>query len=147
MLPSRLAIPGNMTLRAWFWWTTVVFWMAAIYLASSIPSVATLFEPVFDFTAKKLAHIAEYAVLTFLLFNALRNHIVLRARAALTAALIATLYAFTDEWHQTFVPGRLGTLYDVGIDALGAIAVSVRLSKSVRDPANPGGKLIPLETK
>ncbi|HEY8449741.1 MAG TPA: VanZ family protein [Bacillota bacterium] len=39
----------------------------------------------------------------------------------LTAWLLATLYAATDEWHQRFVPGRTGSLTDVGIDAVGAL--------------------------
>jgi VanZ family protein len=34
---------------------------------------------------------------------------------------MAVLYAITDEFHQTFTPGRNASITDVGIDAVGAI--------------------------
>jgi VanZ family protein len=36
--------------------------------------------------------------------------------------VIAVLYAVTDEVHQTFVDGRLGTPRDVAIDLVGVLA-------------------------
>ena len=102
-------------------WLAVILWMGAIFTVSDMPSIATPFEAVYDFTFKKLAHVTEYGILTGLLFSALRIHIRHRGRALLTAALVAVLYACSDEWHQTFVPGREGTLRDVAIDALGAV--------------------------
>ena len=42
------------------------------------------------------------------------------------AWVITVAYALTDEFHQSFVPGRGARLIDVGIDALGAaIALSL----------------------
>jgi VanZ like family len=41
----------------------------------------------------------------------------------LRAMLIAVLYACSDEWHQTLVPGRAGTVRDVVIDSLGIAGV------------------------
>ncbi len=38
------------------------------------------------------------------------------------AILFAILYALTDEWHQTYVLGRFGSLWDVGIDGIGSMA-------------------------
>ena len=108
-------------------WLSVIMWMGAIFVVSDIPSIATRLEPVYDFTFKKLAHVTVYAVLTVLLFSALRLHIRHKGHALVTATLLAILYAFSDEWHQTFVPGREGTLRDVGIDALGAIGMSMWL--------------------
>lgn len=35
------------------------------------------------------------------------------------------LYACSDEWHQTFVPGRSGKLADVGEDAIGFVSAAV----------------------
>ena len=51
---------------------------------------------------RKTAHFTEYAVL------------------GLTAQLISTGYASTDEIHQMFVPGREGKVFDVMIDSCGA---------------------------
>ena len=121
-----------------------MLWMGAIFVVSSIPSVATPFEPFFDFSIKKICHIAEYWILTALLFKALRVHIPLKGRAVFTAALITTLYACSDEWHQTFVPGREGTLRDVGIDALGVLAASLAVVKTSKDisPRRHGGRRV-----
>ena len=43
-----------------------------------------------------------------------------RKKAVLTAQLISTGYASTDEIHQMFVPGREGKVFDVMIDSCGA---------------------------
>ena len=49
------------------------------------------------------------------------------------AVLAALAYAFTDESHQTFVIGRSGNFFDVGIDSLGIlVGVLVILSFSWR---------------
>jgi len=40
----------------------------------------------------------------------------------LLSAGLAVAYALSDEYHQTFVPGRNGNLFDVMIDGVGACA-------------------------
>ncbi len=62
----------------------------------------------------KLAHVGEYAVLGGLIQWALG------ARRAGLAWLMAIVYAVTDEFHQSFVPGRTPRVTDVLIDAAGA---------------------------
>ena len=44
---------------------------------------------------------------------------------------LGSLYAISDEVHQSFVPGRLGSPVDVAIDAIG-VAAGVVLWQSVR---------------
>ena len=66
---------------------------------------------------RKAAHLCEYALLAGLVWLLLRSYGV---RRGWLAVLIAALYAVTDEVHQAFVPGRLGTPVDVAIDAVGA---------------------------
>ncbi len=100
-------------------WLAVVLWMGVIFALSATPSLASPFEPVYDFILRKLAHVTIYAVLTTLLFRAFRLHMARATYAWLLAMLVAGLYACSDEWHQTFVPGREGSLRDVGIDTLG----------------------------
>jgi VanZ family protein len=110
-------------------WLLVVCWMGLIFALSATPSLASPFEPIYDFILRKLAHVTVYAVLTFLVHGALRQHMVRPTHTWLLALLIATLYACSDEWHQTFVPGREGTGRDVVIDSvgiLGAWALSSR---------------------
>jgi VanZ family protein len=101
--------------------------MGLIFALSSIPSIDTRLEPTYDFTVKKFAHVTVYGILTLFLFKALQMHIKQKGYAILTAALVAVLYAFSDEWHQTFVPGREGTLRDVAFDAIGAVGMSIWL--------------------
>ncbi len=102
-------------------WFVVVLWMGVIFALSAVPSLASPFEPVYDFILRKLAHVTIYAVLTILLFRAFRMHVGRLSYAWLLAGLVAILYASSDEWHQTFVPGREGSLRDVGINALGIV--------------------------
>ena len=109
-------------------WLAVVLWMGVIFTLSAIPSLESPLQPSLDFTMRKLAHMTVYAVLTAVVFRALRIHTTRKARALLIAALVAILYAFSDEWHQTFVPGRQGSLRDVGLDTLGIAGVSIWLS-------------------
>jgi len=69
---------------------------------------------------RKAAHMAEYFILFLLFFR-----LILTAkpfRTSLVSSLLFTIgYAATDEFHQIFIPGRVGTIFDVGIDSLGAI--------------------------
>lgn len=104
-------------------WGPVAAWCALIFAFSSVPHLRTPLS--FDFPLRKLAHMAEYAVLFALLRRALAAEgLSPRAAAALSFPL-AVAYAVTDELHQSFVPGRAGALSDVGIDAVGALVAWV----------------------
>lgn len=99
-------------------WGPALLWMGLIFLLSSrTPGQLPNFGP-FDLFVKKGAHAAGYAVLAMLLWRALKSS----RRPFWWALLGAAVYAFSDEWHQTFVPGRRGSLVDVLIDSLGALA-------------------------
>jgi VanZ family protein len=111
-------------------WMAVVFWMGVIFAFSATPSLASPFEPVYDFILRKLAHLAVYTVLTVLLVRAFRLHVARPTYAWLLAMLVAALYACSDEWHQTVVPGREGTVRDVMIDSLGVVGVWVLASRT-----------------
>ncbi len=75
---------------------------------------------------RKCAHLAEYAVLAWLFWRAVRKPVKQDTRPwswplAGGAILFVALYAASDEWHQTFVPNREGCLRDVLIDTTGAV--------------------------
>ena len=78
------------------------------------------FAEIVDKPIRKLAHMAEYAVLGALLVGAVVPGSELKKKYQFRAWLIATAYACTDEIHQLLVPGRYGSVIDVGIDAIGA---------------------------
>lgn len=121
-------------------WIAVLVWMGGIFVLSSIPSLHSPFGHFYDFMLRKLAHISVYAGLTVLLFLALQQHTDGTRRVWLLAVLVAGVYALTDEWHQTIVPGRQGTLRDVGIDMLG-VAAGYALTKAGRHVNSTNGSL------
>ncbi len=73
------------------------------------------------YIVRKSAHVLIYAVLGFFLMGALSLYNGRWYNHYLISAIIGTLYAASDEWHQTFIPERLGSIKDVGIDFLGLI--------------------------
>jgi VanZ family protein len=74
-----------------------------------------------DAVLKKLGHMIEYGILALLIWWALHAHAVSVERRGLLAAFaVAVIYAASDEWHQTFVPGRNGNVYDWTVDLAGA---------------------------
>ncbi len=72
-----------------------------------------------NYPIRKLAHFSEYLILALLWLNALRLSKV--KKKYLITVIICVLYAMTDEFHQTFTPGRVGHYLDVLIDSSGSI--------------------------
>ena len=66
----------------------------------------------------KSGHIVGYALLAVLYWRAFEFH----PNKSWLAWLLALLYAMTDEFHQSFVPGRHPSLFDVLVyDNVGAL--------------------------
>lgn len=76
-----------------------------------------------EFFIRKGAHVSIFAVLTFLSIQTLLALKWRRASAITGGAIVALLYAISDEWHQTFVVNRTGQAIDVGIDSVGIVIV------------------------
>ena len=70
---------------------------------------------------RKAAHFIEYLILGALLSETLRHRLRAHLPSAALALGIGILFALSDEFHQTFVPGRVGHLQDVMIDSSGAL--------------------------
>lgn len=94
--------------------------MAVIFGLSSLPGDAV---PGTGYSS--LGHFVLYAVLGALYYGALAPRIG-PGRAALAAIALASLYGATDEFHQSFVPGRFPDVADWVVDTAGA-AMSVGL--------------------
>jgi len=87
--------------------------MGVIFWFSAQPQAALNFgQPEF---LGKVAHVAEYAILGWLIQRARGDK-----RAWWQSWLIAVVYAATDEFHQSFTPGRTSRVTDVMIDTIGA---------------------------
>jgi len=103
-----------------------------IFVFSSIPNLSSGLGR-WDLILRKLAHTGEYALLAALLLRALAR--------PWPALAIAVAYAASDELHQHFVRGRVGSPRDIAIDAAGAaiglivfssrrrIAIKLKLAK------------------
>lgn len=137
-----------------FSWMPAVAIMVTIFIFSAKPAVSsnessmiivdqivsiyqnvtnTQYEPermehikeVLNFIVRKSAHFSEYALLAV----AAAFHLYVRKRKGLVLyflpVLTVFLYASTDEFHQTFVPGRTGLFRDVLIDTAGGATGSL----------------------
>ena len=119
------------------YWLAPLVWMSIVLVASSdvfssehTGSVLSVFlgwlpAAYFDFlhlAIRKLAHLSEYGVLTFLFFRAWRGPAagwsMLWARRAFACCLAV---AAIDEFHQSFVPSRTSKVQDVLIDVCGGM--------------------------
>ena len=139
--------PGVSRAKSFFrYWLPVGLWMALQFTAStdlgSSRGTSRLIGPVVRwlcpslseeqvdlaiFLVRKTAHLTEYAILGILIWRALRKPVKGETRPwdwRLTgwAVLWAGLYAGSDEFHQSFVPSRMGSIWDVLLDTSGAIA-------------------------
>ncbi len=70
---------------------------------------------------RKIAHVVEYLILGFLLFRAFRGHSSARWswRWFFLASIVVIFWAVSDEFHQSFVSTRTGSIVDLGVDTLG----------------------------
>ena len=101
-------------------WAIVFIWCAVIYYLSSIPNLKSDLPNQLDLIFRKIAHMAEYGILTVFLFRAYFKSNGLTIKKSISFAIVFALtFAFTDEYHQLFVFGREGRLDDVFIDSLG----------------------------
>jgi VanZ family protein len=130
------------------YWLPVLLWMIFIFIGSTdlmsaehtsrfigpflrwfAPDITDATIAAIQLLVRKCAHVMEYAILSALLLRALRQHL-LAARSV--AFVLAALYAVLDEFHQSFVLSRTGSLWDVVTDCIGAIlglVIYVRMTR------------------
>lgn len=123
-----------------FRWTILITWMIIIFIFSHQPGEVSSEQSKFVvyifnilglnldsvvgelsiFIIRKGAHFTEYFILCVLCFNVLRDEFKLRD-ALLLSILVVFLYACSDEFHQSFIPGRGPSFRDVLIDTSGGL--------------------------
>ena len=102
------------------YWLPIIAYCTAIFVQSSFPTTEQL--PAWPFL-DKILHVTAYALLGFLAFRALAtgrlaNNLNL---ALFISAIFAGVYGLSDEWHQSFVPGRSPETADALADLIGGI--------------------------
>lgn len=116
-------------------WGPVVLWCLLIFTFSSLPTLPKTEIIWWDFILKKTAHMVEFGILYFLVFRAfsggVRNQ-KLSLKYFLIPFIFVFLYAASDEYHQSFVPGRTSKIRDVGFDLAGIIIAYGLISKKLK---------------
>ena len=100
-------------------------YMFLIFGLSSISRYPEI--PHWVFNLDKFIHTIEYYILGYLLMRVLVTspRSVFAGSPAVFAIVFGMLYAISDEWHQSFVPGRYASVYDVLFDILGVVLAAV----------------------
>ena len=131
--------PGMTRLR---YWLPAVAWAALISILSTdsfssehtgtvvlvalrwlLPHASETTLGLLHLLIRKCAHLTEYFIFSLLLLRAIRGtERGWKLRWALLALAIAVMYAGLDEFHQSFVPSRTASPWDVLLDATGAAA-------------------------
>jgi VanZ family protein len=119
-------------------WMPALVMMLLIFFVSAQPSSRL---PNFDWAdtlVKKSGHAIGYAMLAVLYWRAFD----FKENKRWIAWLLAVLYATTDEYHQSFVPGRHPAIWDVVIfDNAGALIslglVTLYRKQKRPDPSRP----------
>lgn len=93
--------------------------MTAIFMFSALPASRVPTFGIYDVYVKKIGHAIGYGLLGVSYYYALPTGLPRSIRWVMALAL-SLGFAFSDEFHQSFVEGRTSSLQDVAIDGLGA---------------------------
>ena len=97
-------------------WGPVLLMMAIIFSFSHFQAASSDAQSGFFLNLLRIFS-SEYAVFGFLTARAFRH-----SNLPISCALFfCTIYAATDEYHQTFIAGRSGEIQDVLLDTAGAL--------------------------
>ena len=96
-------------------WAAIIFWFSSMP-GTDVPSILPDYIP----------HFVEYAILGFLVWGAVR--LTKKQQPAglvsLWAVCITSIYAVSDEFHQSFIPGRTPDIKDWAVDTAAAIVAA-----------------------
>ena len=143
---ARLTTDRHHVLKAWI---AAILWLIVIAIESSAylsaHNTSRFLYPVlhfflrlnhaefehWHFYIRKGGHVFGYGLLCILLFRAWRETLPRLSTAKWTfrwaglAILGTALVASLDEWHQSYIPSRTGTIRDVFLDSSAALAAMV----------------------
>jgi VanZ family protein len=145
--------------RKW-WMLAAIVWMASIFLVTQLPyftgentskviqkaavtethsTNAQSVDPVnineLNLIIRKITHVIVFGILAFLLYKTLAAY----PFSYILSWILTVIYAVSDEWHQSFMPGRVAAYQDVLFDSLGAffaLFLIYIISKKKNDTVN-----------
>jgi VanZ family protein len=100
------------------YWLPLAAWMGLIFYLSAQSELPHPQSGWVDLLVSSGAHVLSYGVLAVLWVRGLGAG----PRAWLVAFALTVTYGLSDEFHQSFVPGRNPDVLDLTCDALGALA-------------------------
>lgn len=107
-----------------FYWLPVIFYAGIIFIFSALPGkgIPALFPG-----QDVVFHLIEYAGFTYLISRLIKQYYPLArpGQVLVLILLVIFVYALTDEYHQSFIPGRSATIFDVATDCLGGLLTGV----------------------
>lgn len=130
-------------------WIALILWLIVIAIESttylSAEHTSRILYPLFhflfgidyagfqpwNFFLRKCGHVFGYGLLSILLFRAWRETLPEASDARWTfrwasiAVLGTAVVASLDEWHQSYIPTRTGTVHDVILDTCAGIAAQL----------------------
>lgn len=121
-------------------WIYLIIWLIIIFIFSSQANSGDITHNIIEdiivtnnnsiintinFIIRKLAHLTEYFILACLTISLLKEYTKKQKIIIITTIIFCFLYALTDEYHQSLVPGRSPLLTDVLIDTTGAIISTI----------------------
>jgi VanZ family protein len=111
-------------------WLPAVVWAGFIFFISAQPKETFERFGLTGLLLSTMGHLLTYALLMLLVALALHYGSKIPTRFVLaTAFVIIALYGLTDEYHQSFVPGRSPTPVDWLVDLAGAALVWIILAR------------------
>ena len=145
-MPSSLNLAQKQLLKEWI---AASLWLGLIVVEStnalSAGNTSRILYPIFhfftgvdpvrfqlwDYYIRKIGHVVGYFGLSVLLFRAWR--VTLPFASALRwsmqwariAFFMTALVASLDEWHQTYLSSRTGSMHDVLLDSSAALAAQI----------------------
>lgn len=151
--PATIPVSPASKCRKFPWreWIPAILWIILIAIESTpwlsfqntghvlYALVATLFGAVnatgvswVNTVLREMGHVTGYGMLSWLLFRAWRATLRSDAVAwtlcwAVIAFCMSVVVASLDEWHQSYLPSRGGSIHDVYLDGSAALAVQILL--------------------
>jgi len=95
--------------------------MTALFMLSTLPGNDPLLNSIH--LSDKIEHFIAYFVLgiTFCIWVPSKKWLAKPIIYGIFVVVLCTLFGVSDEYHQTFVPGRSGDLYDLAVDSAASI--------------------------
>ncbi|MCM3118457.1 VanZ family protein [Neobacillus sp. MER 74] len=145
-----------MNVRRW-WILAAILWMSLIFCFTQLPYFTgektseaiqtvvvkehkTINTPVGDnedinvlnLIVRKATHVTVFGILALLLFKFFEIY----RYSYIVSWLLTFIYAITDEYHQSFMPGRVASLRDVLFDSAGALITLLMVYFIIRQKRN-----------